>query len=87
MQSPLCHGFPRHWRTGTVWRGRFDRERTDWESSGWRGMGFWEFIRGLAGDFDGIPERSRLRHRLLRWLGLPASLLDPYPTYLVLKLP
>ena len=70
-----------------VWRGKFNPERTDWATSGWRGMGYWEFVSALTGDYEVISERSRLRHRMLRRLGLPASLLDPYPNYLVLKLP
>jgi SAM-dependent methyltransferase len=80
LPSTLAHRY-------AVWRGRFDRNRGDWASSGWRGMGFWEFTGALTRDFDLIPERGRFRHRLLWRLGLPTSLLDPYPTYLVLKLP
>jgi SAM-dependent methyltransferase len=78
LPSALAHRY-------AVARGRFDSKRTDWSSSGWRGMGYWEFVHALSGEFEIISERSRLRHRVLRGLGLPASLLDPYPTYLVLK--
>lgn len=66
-------------------RGRF-RPDAHWASSGWRGVGFYEIARGLGGPYRLYPERTRLRHRLLTRLGLPASLLDPYPTLIFQKL-
>ncbi|HEY8470975.1 MAG TPA: hypothetical protein VIL18_15095 [Longimicrobiales bacterium] len=34
-------------------------------------------------DWELIPERTHLRHRVLTALGLPASLLDPYPCWVL----
>lgn len=67
-----------------VRRGRFDPTRTDWASSGWRGCSYWELARPLTGAVL-LPERTRVRHRLLSAIGLPASLLDPYPTWVFRK--
>jgi len=63
--------------------GRYPKDES-WEYSGWRGAGFWELAASLPG-YELIHETSRPRHRLLRRLGLPASLLDPYPTWLFRK--
>ena len=38
------------------------------------------------GPYRVTHEQTRPRHRLLRTLKLPASLLDPYPIYVVTKL-
>lgn len=65
-------------------RGRWDRSRDDWPSSGWRGMHYFEMVRPLDG-CELVPERSRLRHRVLSALGLPASLIDPYPCWVLRK--
>jgi len=65
-------------------RGRF-RADGDWSSSGWRGLGYFELTAALAPPFELVPEQSRWRHRLLSRLGLPASLLDPYPTWILRK--
>jgi len=65
--------------------GRFEPRRTDWESSGWRGLGWYELVAPIA-DWELIPERTRLRHRILTALGLPASLLDPYPCWVLRRL-
>jgi SAM-dependent methyltransferase len=67
-----------------VRRGRFNPSRTDWNSSGWRGLGYYELVASLDG-FTLIPETSRPRHRWLTRMGLPASLLDPYPTWILRK--
>jgi hypothetical protein len=67
-----------------VRRGRFDRSRVDWNSSGWRGLGFFELVRPIGG-YRLIPEKSRLRHRILTMIGLPASLLDPGPIWILQK--
>lgn len=67
-----------------LWRGRFD-PAADWASSGWRGVGFYEIVAGFGSAYEYVPERSRWRHRLLTRLGLPASLVDPYPTWIFRK--
>jgi SAM-dependent methyltransferase len=59
-------------------RGRHPGE--EWSQCGWRGIGYFELVRPLSG-YELVPERTRGRHRLLHRLGLPASLLDPYPTW------
>jgi ubiquinone/menaquinone biosynthesis C-methylase UbiE len=79
------HWLPRrlaHWRA--VRRGRFNRDRTDWASSGWRGLGYLELVKSLRG-YRLIPENTRPRHRLLTRLGLPASLMDPGPIWVLEK--
>ena len=68
-----------------VRRGRFKAARTDWHSSGWRGLGYCEMVRPLRGRFELIPERTRARHRVLAALGVPASIADPYPTWMLRK--
>lgn len=67
-----------------VRRGRFDARRTDWDSSGWRGLGYFELVNPISG-YRLIPERGRLRHRLLTMVGVPASVFDPYPTWILQK--
>lgn len=81
---------PTHWlpsrlahRIGVA-LGRFGAHRTDWASSGWRGLGFYELVAPIEG-WELIPERANARHRALSALGLPASLLDPYPCWLLRK--
>jgi ubiquinone/menaquinone biosynthesis C-methylase UbiE len=64
--------------------GRFPASRTDWESSGWRGLGYYELV-GALGRYRLVPERSNTRHRILYALGLPPSLIDPYPTWVLRK--
>ena len=65
-------------------RGRFDSRRTDWDSSGWRGLGYYELVGQLC-DYQVIPERTKPRHRLFAKIGLPPSILDPYPTWILKK--
>jgi SAM-dependent methyltransferase len=72
-------------RRYAIWRGRF-REEADWATSGWRGIGYYEIAASLSPPYRLINEDSRLRHRLLTRLGLPASLVDPYPTFIFEKL-
>ncbi len=67
-----------------VRRRRFDVSRTDWNSSGWRGLGYFELVRSLRG-YRLVPEHTRLRHRLLAMLGLPASIIDPGPVWVFEK--
>jgi len=66
-----------------VRRGRYRLDRGAWRGSGWRGMG-WHELRCLR-PFRLVPETSRVRHRFLTGLGLPASLVDPYPTWVLVK--
>lgn len=80
-----------HWlprvtaRRRAVRLGRFDPQRMDWSSSGWRGLGYFELISAL-GNYQLIPENSKIRHRLLTSLGVPASLFDPYPSWVLRKM-
>lgn len=71
-------------RRYAVSRGRFPADE-DWDSSGWRGLGYRELVSALAGSYTLLPERVRPRHRVLARLGLPASILDPYPNWLIRK--
>ncbi len=66
------------------WRGRYKKDFGEWQGSGWRGVGYYEMKRNLPGARF-LPEDSRLRHRILTALGLPASLLDPYPCWVLRK--
>ncbi len=72
-------------RRYAVWRGRYPPDG-DWDSSGWRGLGYYELVAPFGGEYRLSPERVRFRHRLLSRLGLPGSLLDPYPTWILEKL-
>jgi SAM-dependent methyltransferase len=65
-------------RRYAVWRGRFGKGK-DWVTSGWRGVGYYEIVSGFSSPYKLLPERTRSRHMILTKLGLPASLLDPYP--------
>jgi SAM-dependent methyltransferase len=67
-----------------VRRGRFRADRQDWASSGWRGMGYLEMVRPLTG-YRLIHDNTRWRHRVLAALGLPASLIDPDPLWILRK--
>lgn len=79
------HWLPRHVAyVRAVRRGRFDARRSDWHSSGWRGLGYFELVKPITG-YRLIPERARLRHRLLALIGVPASIFDPYPTWVLQK--
>jgi SAM-dependent methyltransferase len=78
LPSSLAH------RIGTF-LGRFDPSRTDWAFSGWRGMGYFELARAIPGPYVMEHEVTRARHKVLRALGLPSGLIDPYPMYLVRK--
>jgi hypothetical protein len=80
------HWLPREFaHRRAVRRGRFDPNRTDWESSGWRGLGYFELVKPISG-YRLIPERTRHRHRLLSMLGIPPSLIDPGPIWVLQKL-
>lgn len=80
-----------HWlpsslaRRRAIRRGRFNPERSDWESSGWRGLGYLELVEHLS-HYAIVPELTRPRHRLFAMLGVPASIIDPYPTWILRKL-
>src|SRR5262245_61842963 len=80
------HWLPREFaHRRAVRRGRFDPNRTDWESSGWRGLGYFELVKPISG-YKLIPERTRRRHRLISMFGIPASLIDPGPIWVLQKL-
>ena len=86
LHLPLTNWLPSriaHWIG--VKLGRFDPRRTDWESSGWRGLGWYELVAPIS-DWELIPERTRVRHRILTAFGLPASLLDPYPCWVLRRI-
>jgi ubiquinone/menaquinone biosynthesis C-methylase UbiE len=72
-------------RRYAIWRGRFKAD-SDWATSGWRGVGYYEITRALSGGFTMLGEHSKTRHRIFSALGLPPSLLDPYPTMIFQKL-
>jgi ubiquinone/menaquinone biosynthesis C-methylase UbiE len=66
-----------------LWRGK--THGTDhWESSGWRGLGHYELMKHLPDAKVEFPI-ERTRHRAFKALGLPAQLLDPYPTWIIRK--
>jgi 2-polyprenyl-3-methyl-5-hydroxy-6-metoxy-1,4-benzoquinol methylase len=71
-------------RSYAIWRRRFSEDE-DWDSSGWRGLGFYEIVAGFDSPYEYIGERSRFRHRALSWLNLPSALLDPYPLLIFKK--
>jgi ubiquinone/menaquinone biosynthesis C-methylase UbiE len=86
LHLPLTNWMPSrvaHWIG--VKTGRFDPKRTDWEYSGWRGLGYYEFIGFLSRPYTVEHEVTKLRHRALRSIGLPSNLFDPYPCYVVRK--
>lgn len=65
--------------------GRWDDSRYHpWHMSGWRGLGYFEMVTGLDG-CELIPENANARHRLFSALGIPASILDPYPCWMLRK--
>jgi len=64
-------------------RGRYRHGIESWRGSGWRGLGYHEL--GVLRPFRLVPEQDRPRHRMLTRLGLPASLFDPYPTWILIK--
>lgn len=73
-------------RRYAIWRGRFSATE-DWASSGWRGLGYYELTAAIPGRYELIPETPRARHRVFAVLGVPPSLLDPYPTLVFRKRP
>lgn len=87
LKLPLTNWLPSRvaYRIGTA-LGRFDRARTDWSSSGWRGLGYYELVCAIPGRYEMVHELTRPRHRALRVLGLPSGLFDPYPVYQIRKL-
>jgi 2-polyprenyl-3-methyl-5-hydroxy-6-metoxy-1,4-benzoquinol methylase len=81
----LNHWLPKNMaHRRAVRRKRFAPERVDWDSSGWRGLGYFELIAPITG-YRLIPERTRARHKILSAIGIPASILDPYPTWVLRK--
>jgi len=65
-------------------KGCFRRERQDWATSGWRGMNYYELVRPIRG-YRLLHENTRLRHRVFAALGLPASIIDPDPVWVLRK--
>jgi SAM-dependent methyltransferase len=63
-----------------LWRGYDPNE--DWDHSGWRGLGHYELVAPIS-NYTLFPELSRPRHRWFARLGLPTTLVDPYPTWLL----
>lgn len=68
-----------------IWRGRWSADR-NWNTSGWRGLGYCELTRALGDGYKLVPDLTRVRHRLLHRLGLPAGLMDPYPLWIFQKI-
>jgi len=68
-----------------VRRRRFDPNRADWDSSGWRGLGYFELVKSIS-RYRLIPEQTKLRHRLFAMVGLPSSLIDPGPIWILQKM-
>lgn len=66
--------------------GRFRPTRRDWNSSGWRGMSYRELVRPLSG-YSVVNDYTRVRHRVLAAAGLPGSLIDPDPVWILRKVP
>jgi len=64
---------------------RFALERKDWNSSGWRGLGYFEVVAAISKQML-VPECSQLHHRIFHALGIPASIIDPYPTWIFQKI-
>lgn len=62
------------------------RTQEKWAGSGWRGLGWYELVKALPrGGWKAVHEMSRPRHRIFRALGLPSTLLDPYPLIVLRK--
>jgi hypothetical protein len=57
----------------------------DWDYSGWRGLGYYELVRAIPGKYRATQDSTRARHRILKAVGLPSAILDPYPVYLIHK--
>lgn len=82
---PLMDWLPKRLaRSISVRTGRFAAD-DDWDHSGWRGLGYYEMMRSIRAPRTVTHERTRLRHRIFRAVGLPAAFLDPYPIYLIKK--
>jgi SAM-dependent methyltransferase len=64
--------------------GRLHHVKDPWEASGWRGLGYFE-LAGALSNYSLVPEAVKIRHRCLSALGLPASILDPYPLWIFRK--
>lgn len=67
-----------------IWRSRWSSDR-DWNSSGWRGLGYFELTRAISSFADESP-RTHIRHYASRALGFSPQILDPYPTIVLRKL-
>ena len=78
LPSPVAH------RIGKA-LGRFNGDSEEFASSGWRGMGYYEFVGAIPGPYVMDHEMTRSRHKVLRAIGLPSALVDPWPVYVVRK--
>jgi ubiquinone/menaquinone biosynthesis C-methylase UbiE len=81
LPEPLA--FWRAVKFGKGYRDYVDPE--EWTYSGWRGMGYYEMVKPLGGGYTLVPELENSRHKLLNRLGIPASILDPYPVWVLRK--
>lgn len=72
-------------RRYAIFRNRFSRNQ-DWNTSGWRGISYYEIVKGLDSAYKYLPEEERIRHKILSFVGLPSSLIDPYPLFIFEKM-
>jgi SAM-dependent methyltransferase len=64
--------------------GRLAHVKDSWEASGWRGLGYFEMTAPISG-YTLVPENRNRRHRTFTRLGIPASIIDPYPLWILRK--
>jgi ubiquinone/menaquinone biosynthesis C-methylase UbiE len=63
---------------------RYSKGLAEWASSGWRGMSFTEMVKPLRG-YEVVNDFTRTRHRLFAAVGLPSSIIDPDPVWILKK--
>jgi SAM-dependent methyltransferase len=71
-----------HWYAGK--RDRLHYVNDPWPACGWRGLGYFEMVAPIS-DYTLIPENTSTRHRVFTRLGIPASIIDPYPLWVLRK--
>ncbi|TVP42210.1 MAG: class I SAM-dependent methyltransferase [Gemmatimonadales bacterium] len=81
LPSRVAHAVGQRWGRNPTWYNTPEK----WRASGWRGMGFYELAGAIPGDFEVIHQNTRLRHAVLKQLGLFPGLVDPYPFYVLRK--
>jgi len=69
-------------RRYAIFRNKFSCDQ-DWKTSGWRGIGYYEITKALNSPYKFMPEKKRIRHKVLTSIGLPSSLIDPYPFFII----